>query len=73
VACFDDDGRIADELVRVADSALYSAKWAARADHARRDEYAEVFLAWASKEGEGSPIGTQPAKEDKEPAPLPAT
>jgi diguanylate cyclase (GGDEF)-like protein/PAS domain S-box-containing protein/putative nucleotidyltransferase with HDIG domain len=31
VACFPDDGRTTDDLVRVADAALYSAKWVARA------------------------------------------
>jgi len=40
VACFGDDGRTADELVRVADAALYRAKWAARTRHAAGDEYA---------------------------------
>ena len=45
VACFGDDGRTADELVRVADAALYSAKWAARTRHAAGDEYAIESLA----------------------------
>ncbi|MGQ9572334.1 MAG: PAS domain S-box protein [Dehalococcoidia bacterium] len=31
VACFPDDGATADDLVRIADAALYSAKWVARA------------------------------------------
>ena len=31
VACFPDDGTTTDDLVRVADAALYSAKWVARA------------------------------------------
>jgi diguanylate cyclase (GGDEF)-like protein/PAS domain S-box-containing protein/putative nucleotidyltransferase with HDIG domain len=31
IACFQDDGTTADDLVRVADAALYSAKWVARA------------------------------------------
>jgi diguanylate cyclase (GGDEF)-like protein/PAS domain S-box-containing protein len=31
VACFPDDGTAADDLVRIADAALYSSKWVARA------------------------------------------
>jgi diguanylate cyclase (GGDEF)-like protein/PAS domain S-box-containing protein/putative nucleotidyltransferase with HDIG domain len=31
VACFPDDGTTTDDLVRIADAALYSAKWVARA------------------------------------------
>jgi diguanylate cyclase (GGDEF)-like protein/PAS domain S-box-containing protein/putative nucleotidyltransferase with HDIG domain len=31
IACFPDDGTAADDLVRIADAALYSAKWVARA------------------------------------------
>jgi diguanylate cyclase (GGDEF)-like protein/PAS domain S-box-containing protein len=45
VACFADDGRTADELVRAADTALYSAKWAARARYATRQECAIEALA----------------------------
>ena len=45
VACFGDDGRTAGELVRVADAALYSAKWAARTRHAAGEEYAIQSLA----------------------------
>ncbi len=40
VACFPDDGKTADDLVRVADAALYSAKWAARARDVARQEHA---------------------------------
>jgi diguanylate cyclase (GGDEF)-like protein/PAS domain S-box-containing protein/putative nucleotidyltransferase with HDIG domain len=31
VACFPEDGTVADDLVRIADAALYNAKWVARA------------------------------------------
>ena len=40
VACFAVDGKTPDELVRAADAALYSAKWAAQARYAKGDEYA---------------------------------
>jgi HD-GYP domain-containing protein (c-di-GMP phosphodiesterase class II) len=40
VACFGDHGTTADELVRIADTALYSAKWAARAQQIRGEDYA---------------------------------
>jgi diguanylate cyclase (GGDEF)-like protein/PAS domain S-box-containing protein len=39
VACFANDGRTADELVRVADAALYGAKWVAQARYAGLDQY----------------------------------
>jgi diguanylate cyclase (GGDEF)-like protein/PAS domain S-box-containing protein len=45
VACFGDDGRTVDELVRVADAALYSAKWATRARYATSQECAIEALA----------------------------
>jgi diguanylate cyclase (GGDEF)-like protein/PAS domain S-box-containing protein len=45
VACFAADGKTADELVRAADAALYSAKWAARARYAAGEEYAIESLA----------------------------
>jgi diguanylate cyclase (GGDEF)-like protein/PAS domain S-box-containing protein len=45
VACFGDDGRTADELVRVADAALYGAKWAAQTRHVVGCEYAIESLA----------------------------
>ena len=40
VACFPDDATTADELVRMADAALYDAKWAARARGVMGEEYA---------------------------------
>jgi diguanylate cyclase (GGDEF)-like protein/PAS domain S-box-containing protein len=45
VACFPDDGSTADELVRIADTALYSAKWAARARDVMEEGYAIESLA----------------------------
>jgi HD-GYP domain-containing protein (c-di-GMP phosphodiesterase class II) len=45
VACFPDDGSTADELVRIADTALYSAKWAARTRDVVEEAYAVESLA----------------------------
>jgi HD-GYP domain-containing protein (c-di-GMP phosphodiesterase class II) len=45
VACFPNDGSTADELVRIADTALYSAKWTARTRDVVEEAYAVESLA----------------------------
>jgi diguanylate cyclase (GGDEF)-like protein/putative nucleotidyltransferase with HDIG domain len=62
VACFPDDGTTADVLVRLADAALYSAKWVARARDilGQREDIQSLISALVSRRGgvEGSADGT---------------
>jgi len=61
VACFPDDGTAADDLVRLADAALYSAKWVARARDimGQREDIQSLISALVSRRGgvEGSAGG----------------
>jgi diguanylate cyclase (GGDEF)-like protein/PAS domain S-box-containing protein len=59
VACFAGDGEAPDELVRVADAALYSAKWAARARDVMEEGYAVESLAPAAATLETGVLSTQ--------------
>jgi diguanylate cyclase (GGDEF)-like protein/PAS domain S-box-containing protein/putative nucleotidyltransferase with HDIG domain len=54
VACFPDDGTTADVLVRLADAALYSAKWVARARDimGQREDIQSLISALVSRRGE---------------------
>ena len=62
VACFPEDGTTADVLVRLADAALYSAKWVARARDilGQREDIQSLISALVSRRGgvEGSADGT---------------
>ncbi|GAG27090.1 unnamed protein product, partial [marine sediment metagenome] len=62
VACFPDDGMTADDLVRVADAALYNAKWVARARDimGQREDIQSLVSALVSRQGgaEGLAGGT---------------
>jgi diguanylate cyclase (GGDEF)-like protein/PAS domain S-box-containing protein/putative nucleotidyltransferase with HDIG domain len=61
VACFPNDGTTADELVRIADAALYNAKWVARARDimGQREDIQSLVSALVSRQGgaEGSAGG----------------
>ncbi len=61
VACFPDDGTDADDLVRLADAALYSAKWVARARDimGQREDIESLISALVSRRAgvEGPPGG----------------
>jgi diguanylate cyclase (GGDEF)-like protein/PAS domain S-box-containing protein/putative nucleotidyltransferase with HDIG domain len=54
VACFPEDGTTADVLVRIADAALYSAKWVARARDimGQREDIQSLISALVSRRGE---------------------
>jgi len=60
VACFPDDGTTADDLVRIADAALYNAKWVARARDimGQREDIQSLVSALVSRRtGVESPAG----------------
>jgi diguanylate cyclase (GGDEF)-like protein/PAS domain S-box-containing protein len=66
VACFPEDGTTADDLVRIADAALYSAKWVARARDimGQREDIQSLISALVSRragvEGQTGGAGFRP-------------
>jgi diguanylate cyclase (GGDEF)-like protein/PAS domain S-box-containing protein/putative nucleotidyltransferase with HDIG domain len=67
IACFPDDGTAADDLVRIADDALYNAKWVARArDIMRQSEDIQSLVSAlvSRRAGAEVPTGQAPLRPE---------